>query len=62
MPSKFIPGSEGFHRQSIKEQIRMLNSKIAATQSGGKLKNTKAAFSGAKKKAGTMRTGSQRGS
>jgi ribosomal protein L12E/L44/L45/RPP1/RPP2 len=62
MPSKFIPGAGKFHRQSIKEQIRMLNSKVAAVASGGKLKNTKAAFADAKKKAGTMKTGSQRGS
>lgn len=62
MASQFIPGSDEFHRQSIKDQIRMLNSKVAAAQSGSKVKNIKAAFAGAKKKAGTMKTGSQRGS
>lgn len=50
--SKFIKGQH--NRLSIADQISALNKKGAA-QSGGKIKNIKAAFSAAKKKGGGMR-------
>lgn len=60
MSSKYIKGK---HNQlSIKEQIAALNKKGAAQVQGGKVKNLKNAFASAKKKSGTLKTGSQRGS
>lgn len=58
MASKFFHNSTG--KTTIKEQLAQL-AKGAATPATGKLKNMKAQFNGAKKKAGTM-GGSQRGS
>ncbi len=59
MPSKFFKNF--YERKTIKEQLSDLAKRSEVTPTG-KLKNMKAKFNGAKKKAGTMKTGSQRGS
>jgi len=59
MPSKFFKNF--YERKTIKEQLADLAKRSAVTPTG-KIKNMKAKFNGAKKKAGTMKTGSQRGS
>lgn len=59
MASKFFKNL--YERKTIKEQLADLAKRSAVTPTG-KIKNLKAKFSGAKKKAGTMKTGSQRGS
>lgn len=60
MPSKYIKGE--FNQLTIAEQIAALNKKAGMSVSGGKVKNIKNAYASAKKKSGTMKTGSQRGS
>lgn len=59
MASKFFKNF--YERKSIKEQLVNL-AKRGAFAPPGKVKNMKAQFCGAKKKAGTMKNGSQRGS
>jgi hypothetical protein len=59
MASKFFKNF--YERKTIKEQVADLAKRSAVTPTG-KIKNMKAKFNGAKKKAGTMNTGSQRGS
>ena len=59
MPSQFFKNF--YERKTIKEQLADL-AKRSATTPTGKIKNMKAKFNGAKKKSGTMKTGSQRGS
>lgn len=60
MSSQFIKGKH--NPVSIKEQVANLNKKGAAQVQGGKVKNIKNAFASAKKKSGTLKTGSNRGS
>lgn len=59
MPSKFFKNF--YERKTIKEQLSDLSKRSSVTPIG-KVKNMKAKFNGAKKKAGTTNTGSQRGS
>lgn len=59
MASKFFKNF--YERRTIKEQLADL-AKRSSVAPAGKIKNVKAKFNGAKKKAGTMKTGSQRGS
>lgn len=59
MPSEFFKNF--YERKNIKEQLADLSRRSEVTPTG-KIKNMRAKFSGAKKKAGTMKTGSQRGS
>lgn len=59
MPSKFFKNF--YERRTIKEQLSDLAKRSAVTPIG-KVKNMKAKFNDAKKKSGTMNTGSQRGS
>lgn len=59
MPSKFFKNF--YERKTITEQLADLARRSAEAPTG-KIKNMKAKFNDAKKKAGTMRSGSQRGS
>lgn len=59
MASKFFKNLT--ERKSIKEQLADLARRSSVTPTG-KVKNMRAQFNGAKKKAGTLKSGSQRGS